>query len=105
MRNKLRASSQIFDVKELQLKFNEYKQKDDILNMIKRRMSINCKKITALVKGSKLFDDLSDEQFQVLNLIKGFFVDKNFVQNTLNMWAGGQRVCPISKNGLKVNIT
>ena len=37
--------------------------------MIKRKMSIDSKKITALVKGSKLIDDLSDEQFQALNLI------------------------------------
>ena len=33
-----RASRRIFDVKELQLK---YKQRDDMLNMIKSRMSID----------------------------------------------------------------
>ena len=31
------------------------------------KMSIDSKKIIALVKGRKLFEDLSDEQFQVLN--------------------------------------
>ena len=40
--------------------------------------------------GSKLFEYLSDEQFQVFNLIKCFFKDKHFVQNTLNMWASRQ---------------
>ena len=53
-------------------------------------MSIDSKKIKALVKGSKLFDDLSDQHFEVLNLIKGFFKDKHFVQNKLNMWASGR---------------
>ena len=32
-----RASRKTFDVKELQLKFKEYKQKDDILNMIRAK--------------------------------------------------------------------
>ena len=69
MRNKMRASSHMFDVKELQLKLRERKQKDDILNLIMSKMSIGCKRIIVLVKGSKLFDDFTIDQFQVLNLI------------------------------------
>ena len=47
-----RANRKTFDVKELQLKFKGYKQKDDILNMIMRKMSIDSKKNQYLVKGS-----------------------------------------------------
>ena len=53
-----RANRKTFDVKELQLKFKEYIQKDDILNMIMRKMSIDIKKIKYLVKGSIVFDFL-----------------------------------------------
>ena len=65
-------ASRIFDDKELQLKFKEYKPKEyryhkyDKEKMIVK-MSIDSKKIITLVKGRKLFEDLSDEQFQVLN--------------------------------------
>jgi hypothetical protein len=89
-----RAHRQIIDVKEIQLKFKENKQKDNILNMIKNKMSIDSKKIKALVMGRKLFEDLTDDQFQVLNLIKGFFD----VQNTLNTWASGDKECQKSEN-------
>ena len=40
--------------------------------------------------GSKLFEYLSDEQFQVFNLIKCFFKDKHFFQSTLKMWESRQ---------------
>ena len=51
-----RANRKTFDVKELQLKFKGYKQKDDILNMIMRKMSIDSKINQYLVKGSIVFD-------------------------------------------------
>ena len=41
-----KVSREIFDVKEVQLKFKEYKQKDDIINMIMRKLEIESKKIT-----------------------------------------------------------
>ena len=53
-----RANRKTFNVKELQLKFKGYKQKDDILNMIMRKMSIDSKKNQYLVKGSIVFDFL-----------------------------------------------
>ena len=53
-----RANRKTFNVKELQLKFKGYKQKDDILNMIMRKMSIDSKKNQYLVKGSIVFDVL-----------------------------------------------
>ena len=65
---------EIFDVKEVQLKFNEYKQKDEIINMIMRKLGIESKKIANLVKNSKLFEDLTDDQFHVLNLIFEIFL-------------------------------
>ena len=81
--------------KPVDLKFKEYKPKEDRYHKYDKekmivKMSIDSKKIIALVKGRKLVEDLSDEQFQVLNLIKCFFKDKHFFQSTLNMWESRQ---------------
>jgi hypothetical protein len=84
-----RATRQIIDIKELQLKLKNYKQKDDIFNMIMEKKSIDSRKIKSLVKSSKLFEDLGDDQFQVLKLIEDYFADKN----TLNTLASGDKKC------------
>jgi hypothetical protein len=60
-----RAKRETFDVKELVSKFTKYADKNFILNIEIEKTNIESKKITALVKGSNEFHDLTDEQFKV----------------------------------------
>jgi hypothetical protein len=93
-----RADREIFDVNELVLKFDNYVDKKIILNTIMTKTIIERKKIKALIKDSNSFEDLTDDHFEVLKLIKGFFDDNHVIQNSINTWAGVAKECPISRN-------
>ena len=64
------ANREIFDVEELISKFKKCANKNVIVNMIMTKTSIDSRKIKALITGSKAFEDLTDDQFHVLKLIK-----------------------------------
>ena len=71
--------------------------------MIMTKTTIQLKKIKALIKGCNTFKDLTDDQFQVLKLIKCFFDDKQVIQNSSKTWASIDKDFSISQNPNKVS--